>query len=81
MTACMANTCAPSGARIVLVRPYAPGRQPFNLARQKLDPATFAHAEFVAISPGMHTATRIAAAARPKIRALAPAPASPLVEP
>jgi hypothetical protein len=43
-----------------------------DLAQQKLDPATFAHAEFVAIYLGMHTATRIAAAALPKIRALAP---------
>ena len=91
MTACTANTCAPSGARVVLVSPYELGRQPFNLAQpaawfgradiavacvdlaqQKLDPATFAHAEFVAIYLGMHTATRIAAAALPKIRALAP---------
>jgi len=91
MTACTANTCAPSGARVVLVSPYELGRQPFNLAQpaawfarehiaaacvdlsqQKLDPATFAHAEHVAIYLGMHTATRIAAAALPKIRALAP---------
>ncbi len=91
MTACTVNTCAPSGARVVLVSPYELGRQPFNLAQpaawfgradiavacvdlaqQKLDPATFAHAEFVAIYLGMHTATRIAAAALPKIRALAP---------
>lgn len=43
-----------------------------DLSQQKLDPATFAHAEFVAIYLGMHTATRIAAAALPKIRALAP---------
>ncbi|MBU1264940.1 MAG: radical SAM protein [Gammaproteobacteria bacterium] len=43
-----------------------------DLAQQKLDPATFAHAKFVAIYLGMHTATRIAAAALPKIRALAP---------
>jgi len=87
----MANTCAPSGARVVLVSPYELGRQPFNLAQpaawfgradiavacvdlaqQKLDPATFAQAEFVAIYLGMHTATRIAAVALPKIRALAP---------
>jgi len=91
MTACTANTCAPSGARVVLVSPYELGRQPFNLAQpaawfgradiavacvdlaqQKLDPATFAQAEFVAIYLGMHTATRIAAVALPKIRALAP---------
>ncbi|MHB1186229.1 CUAEP/CCAEP-tail radical SAM (seleno)protein [Thiobacillus sp.] len=91
MTACTAATCAPSGARVVLVSPYELGRQPFNLAQpsawfgradiavacvdlsqQKLDPATFAHAEYVAIYLGMHTATRIAAAALPKIRALAP---------
>lgn len=91
MTVCTSSTCAPSGARVVLVSPYELGRQPFNLAQpaawfgcadiavacvdlaqQKLDPATFAHAEFVAIYLGMHTATRIAAAALPKIRALAP---------
>ena len=91
MTACTVKTCAPSGARVVLVSPYELGRQPFNLAQpaawfarehiaaacvdlsqQKLDPATFAHAEYVAIYLGMHTATRIAAAALPKIRTLAP---------
>jgi hypothetical protein len=33
MTACTAQTCAPSGARIVLVSPYELGRQPFNLAQ------------------------------------------------
>jgi hypothetical protein len=43
-----------------------------DLSQQQLDPATFAHAEFVAIYLGMHTATRIAAAALPKLRALAP---------
>ncbi|MHB1213956.1 MAG: CUAEP/CCAEP-tail radical SAM (seleno)protein [Thiobacillus sp.] len=43
-----------------------------DLSQQKLEPATFAHAEYVAIYLGMHTATRIAAAALPKIRALAP---------
>ena len=91
MTACAVATCAPSGARVVLVSPYELGRQPFNLAQpaawfgradipvacvdlaqQKLEPATFAHAEYVAIYLGMHTATRIAAAALPKIRMLAP---------
>ncbi|MDA8127877.1 MAG: CUAEP/CCAEP-tail radical SAM protein [Betaproteobacteria bacterium] len=91
MTVCSANTCAPSGARVVLVSPYELGRQPFNLAQpaawfareriaaacvdlsqQQLDAATFADAEYVAIYLGMHTATRIAAAALPKIRALAP---------
>jgi len=91
MTACTVSTCAPSGARIVLVSPYELGRQPFNLAQpaawfaradilvacldlsqQKLDPAVFKDAEYVAIYLGMHTATRIAAAALPKIRALAP---------
>lgn len=91
MTACSVNTCAPSGARVVLVSPYELGRQPFNLAQpaawfaradipvacldlsqQKLDPSIFADAEYVAIYLGMHTATRIAAAALPKIRALAP---------
>jgi radical SAM superfamily enzyme YgiQ (UPF0313 family) len=91
VTACTANTHAPSGARVVLVSPYELGRQPFNLAQpaawfaragiqaacldlsqQKLDPAVFRDAEYVAIYLGMHTATRIAAAALPKIRALAP---------
>ncbi len=91
MTACTVSTCAPSGARIVLVSPYELGRQPFNLAQpaawfaradilvacldlsqQKLDPAVFKDAEYVAIYLGMHTATRIAAAALPKIRELAP---------
>lgn len=43
-----------------------------DLSQQKLDPAAFAQAEYVAIYLGMHTATRIAAAALPKIRALAP---------
>lgn len=43
-----------------------------DLSQQKLDPAALADAEFVAIYLGMHTATRIAAAALPKIRALAP---------
>ncbi|MFZ3041900.1 MAG: hypothetical protein WA108_08955, partial [Thiobacillus sp.] len=62
-------------------RPYALGRQPFNLARQKLAPATFAHVELVAIFPGMHNLPRIAAAARLKIRALARGGALPLVEP
>ncbi len=43
-----------------------------DLSQQKLDPALFANAGFVAIYLGMHTATRIAVAALPKIRALAP---------
>jgi len=43
-----------------------------DLSQQKLDAATFGEAEYVAIYLGMHTATRIAAAALPKIRALAP---------
>lgn len=43
-----------------------------DLSQQKLDPDTLADAEFVAIYLGMHTATRIAAAALPKIRSLAP---------
>ncbi len=43
-----------------------------DLSQQKLDPALFRDAEYVAIYLGMHTATRIAAAALPKIRALAP---------
>ena len=43
-----------------------------DLSQQKLDPAVFKDAEYVAIYLGMHTATRIAAAALPKIRELAP---------
>jgi radical SAM superfamily enzyme YgiQ (UPF0313 family) len=43
-----------------------------DLSQQKLDPQLFKDAEYVAIYLGMHTATRIAAAALPKIRALAP---------
>lgn len=43
-----------------------------DLSQQKLDPATFPDADYVAIYLGMHTATRIAAAALPKIHALAP---------
>lgn len=43
-----------------------------DLSQQKLDPDTLADAEFVAIYLGMHTATRIAAAALPKLRRLAP---------
>ncbi|MFN3750239.1 MAG: CUAEP/CCAEP-tail radical SAM (seleno)protein [Thiobacillus sp.] len=43
-----------------------------DLSQQTLDPASFADAEYVALYLGMHTATRIAAAALPKIRSLAP---------
>ena len=43
-----------------------------DLSQQTLDPALLQRAEYVAIYLGMHTATRIAAAALPKIRALAP---------
>ena len=43
-----------------------------DLSQQKLDPAVLVDAEYVAIYLGMHTATRIAAAALPKIRQLAP---------
>lgn len=43
-----------------------------DLSQQKLDPATLANAGFIAIYLGMHTATRIAATALPKIRSLAP---------
>ncbi len=43
-----------------------------DLSQQALDPVVLKHAEFVAIYLGMHTATRIAAAALPKIRELAP---------
>ena len=43
-----------------------------DLALQKLDPAALQGAGLVAIHLGMHTATRIAVAALPRIRALAP---------
>ncbi|MEW6252861.1 MAG: CUAEP/CCAEP-tail radical SAM (seleno)protein [Planctomycetota bacterium] len=43
-----------------------------DLSQQTLDAATFADVEYVALYLGMHTATRIAAAALPKIRSLAP---------
>ncbi len=43
-----------------------------DLSQQKLDAETFARAGFVAVYLGMHTATRIAVAALPRIRALAP---------
>ncbi|MEW5966738.1 MAG: CUAEP/CCAEP-tail radical SAM (seleno)protein [Pseudomonadota bacterium] len=43
-----------------------------DLSQQTLDAATFADAEYVAVYLGMHTATRIAAAALPKLRTLAP---------
>jgi hypothetical protein len=43
-----------------------------DLALQKLDPASLHGAGLVAIHLGMHTATRIAVAALPRIRALAP---------
>ncbi|MFP5409908.1 MAG: CUAEP/CCAEP-tail radical SAM (seleno)protein [Gammaproteobacteria bacterium] len=43
-----------------------------DLSQQTLEAATFADAEYVAIYLGMHTATRIAAAALPKLRSLAP---------
>lgn len=43
-----------------------------DLSQQKLDPLVLRNAEFVAVYLGMHTATRIAAAALPKIRQLAP---------
>jgi radical SAM superfamily enzyme YgiQ (UPF0313 family) len=43
-----------------------------DLSQQKLDPVTLHDAEFVALYLCMHTATRIAAAALPKIRTLAP---------
>ncbi len=44
-----------------------------DLSQQKLDPLVLKDAEYVAVYLGMHTATRIAAAALPKIRELAPA--------
>lgn len=43
-----------------------------DLALQKLDPDTLHGARLVAVHLGMHTATRIAVAALPRIRALAP---------
>jgi Fe-S oxidoreductase len=43
-----------------------------DLSQQKLDPDVLANAEYVAIYLGMHTATRIAVAALPRLRALAP---------
>ena len=43
-----------------------------DLALQKLDPDALRGAQLVAIHLGMHTATRIAVAALPKIRALVP---------
>ena len=43
-----------------------------DLSLQKLDPALFSGARLVALYVGMHTATRIAVEALPRIRALAP---------
>ena len=43
-----------------------------DLSLQALDPALLAHARLVAVYVGMHTATRIAVEALPRIRALAP---------
>ena len=44
-----------------------------DLSLQKLEPATLEDADLVAVYVGMHTATRIAVQALPRIRALAPA--------
>ena len=44
-----------------------------DLSLQSLDPRTLAGAGLVAIYVGMHTATRIAVEAIPRIKALAPA--------
>lgn len=44
-----------------------------DLSLQTLDPRTLAGAGLVAVYVGMHTATRIAIAAIPRIKALAPA--------
>ena len=44
-----------------------------DLSLQKLDPRTLAGASLVAVYVGMHTATRIAVEAIPRIKALAPA--------
>jgi len=46
--------------------------QCIDLSLQKLDPAMIADARLVALYVGMHTATRIAAEAIPRIRAIAP---------
>ncbi|MGW8269600.1 MAG: CUAEP/CCAEP-tail radical SAM (seleno)protein, partial [Burkholderiales bacterium] len=43
-----------------------------DLSLERLDPEVLADARLVAISLGMHTATRIALEALPRIRALAP---------
>ena len=43
-----------------------------DLALQKLEPAILARAGLVALHLGMHTATRIAVAALPRIQKLAP---------
>jgi radical SAM superfamily enzyme YgiQ (UPF0313 family) len=43
-----------------------------DLAQQRLDPEALAGADLVALHLGMHTATRIAVAALPRIRELAP---------
>src|SRR5487761_2789013 len=43
-----------------------------DLSLQKLDPDVLARARLVAVYVGMHTATRIAVEALPRIRALAP---------
>src|SRR3990172_5485969 len=43
-----------------------------DLSLQKLDPALLSGAQLVALYVGMHTATRIAVEALPRIRALAP---------
>ena len=44
----------------------------FDLSLEKLDPAVLANARLVAIYVGMHTATRIAVQALPRIKELAP---------
>jgi hypothetical protein len=43
-----------------------------DLSQQRLDPAVLGGAAYVALYLGMHTATRIAGAALPRLRALAP---------
>ena len=46
--------------------------QCLDLALQRLEPAVLAHADLVAVYVAMHTATRIAIQALPRLRALAP---------
>src|SRR5216683_700270 len=62
--------------KVVLINPYELGRQPFALAEPaswlKLDPEILEDAGLAALYVGMHTATRIAVQALPRIKRLAP---------